>query len=482
MNNLGYLKEDIASFNQGQLPTQSTHSSLHTSIPNSPSQSKLIDEEGIINILTLLQEDNTQPTSGIKCKEEHLYKDTCYPVVKYDFIGTDYSRYDHWCKLVLEYGLDYPLRNQGEILDPHNVLLPEEFMNKLKEMCKKIKIYPIIEQTIVPPPLDRSKIRAMFTKLESAFWEAGIKVEEHTRNSQKLPITDPFRSSFTQQGSQNSSYRPSSQPKPAVPSRYSEPITDPFRSSFTQQGSQNSSYRPSSQSTPSVPSRYSESSSQPKPPPPFPSYIAFSSQPKPPPLPHLPISQPKKRITDTEGIFPPELQVLQIARGKIPYTGELLPEEFKIGFGLSDNPYYHRFLGDISHHLLIDAGIASAKPKTVTITNSDGSTREKKVNTKTIHEHDTTIGNYIVLTFKNIENIIKHFDKLNNTQNHLFKFLTRIHDKMSKYELTQETTGEFKNFSKTLSVFLSDQFIKKNPELFRYKYLKYKHKYLELKK
>jgi hypothetical protein len=456
MNNLGYLKDDIGSFNQGGLPTQSTHSSLHTSIPNSPSQSKLIDDEDIINILTLLQDDNTQPKSDIKCTEKY----TCYPVVKYDFIGNDDGRYDSWCKLVIKYRLDYPLRKPDGILDPHNVLLPDEFMNRLIEMCKTINIYPITDQTIVPPPLVRHKIRLMFTKLESAFWEGKIKAEELNRKSQKLPITDPSRSSFTQQGSQNSSYRPSSQSTPSVPSRY---------------------IASSSQPKPAVPSRYSESVSQSTQP--FLStYIASSSQPKPPPLPHLPISQPKKRITETEGIFPPELKVLEIVRGNIPYTSTLFPEEFKIGFGLPNNFYNYRFLGDISHHLLKDAGIASAKSKRITFTTSNGSIIEKEVNTKTIHTDDTTIGNYIILTFKNIEDIIKQFDKLNNARNHLFEFLKRIHDKMSEYQLTGETTREFKEFSQTLSNFLSEQFIKRNSEPFRYKYLKYKHKYLELKK
>ena len=481
-------------------PPQSD-SSLDTSTPNPRLQSKLIEYEDItyndiIKILTILQEASDLK-SEIRFTEINIDKKLYYPVVKYEF--KDDNHYIPWRDLVMKYELDNPLRKHKEIIDMHNVCLPKEFMYKLIEICKKKNIYPIRDQKL-PPQLDREKIRLIFTKLTNAFEEGERKIseekEKQTQHSQRSTITDMPGSSLRSSSSQPSSFRPSSS-QPEIPSRLSLSRPEiPLRPSSSQPSSsqpetpsrlsslQSSSSQPSS----SQPSSFRPSSSQqklhaplllsqrPLPPPPPPRPLEPPSRPKQP-IPKLPVPPP---LYKRQVIFPDELQIIKIVQG----THNLI-EEFQIGFPNAE----YSDLTRLSSVLQTNAQIKSKDP--VIYTAKDGSLKESY--NKTVHTDLTDKYYYIILTFENIQTIINNFENLKLkgvSGNQILKFLNKIYAAMITYKTDKtdpktKITPEFNTFLSALMKFINDKNVEIATELslqsHRYKYLKYKMKYLELK-
>ena len=209
-----------------------------------------------------------------------------------------------------------------------------------------------------------------------------------------------------------------------------------------------------------------------------PDYAASSSQQKSlPPLAPPPQPPPPPPPPASYGVlFPAGLQILRIQRGYNYETDELLPEEFFVGFSTL-NKLTKLSLTDLSRDLKESAHIISIKENEYT--KPDGS-KGKSWN-KTVHTENPKIGYYIVLTFLNIKNIIDNFTDLQRYfGGQILKFLNQIYEAMYKYKITNKepTTTEFETFFVELDKFIEKKVIENS---LRYKYLKYKMKYLELK-
>lgn len=205
---------------------------------------------------------------------------------------------------------------------------------------------------------------------------------------------------------------------------------------------------------------------------------ASYSQPKLPPRTPPPPPPPPPH---TE-IFPSELRIFKIKNGLNTETGKYdLPEEFLIGLPNAD----YADLTKLSSVLQIKANIKSRNP--VIYTAKDGS--EKESYNKTVHTHPTGKYYYIILTFENIQTIINNFEDLKRkgvSGDQILNFLNKIYAEMITYktESKTKTTPVFDTFLPALTTFINDKNVEIATQLslsHRYKYLKYKMKYLELK-
>jgi len=159
-----------------------------------------------------------------------------------------------------------------------------------------------------------------------------------------------------------------------------------------------------------------------------------------------------------------------------------LIEEFQIGFPNAE----HSDLTRLSSVLQTNAKIKSKDP--VIYTAEDGSLKESY--NKTVHTDLMGKYYYIILTFENIQTIINNFENLKLkgvSEDQILNFLNKIYAAMITYKTDPKTkiTPEFNTFLPALIKFINDKNVEIATELslqsHRYKYLKYKMKYLELK-
>jgi hypothetical protein len=194
---------------------------------------------------------------------------------------------------------------------------------------------------------------------------------------------------------------------------------------------------------------------------------ASSSQQKPPPPPP---PRPPPPPSSYDVLFPAGLQILRIQRGHNRETNEILPEEFFVGFPTQDK---FKSLKELSRDLRINAHIISSK---ATI-DKDGVEHWNK----TVHTKNPEIGYFIILTIPNIKSIIDNFEILKvKFGGQILTFLNKIYEAMKVYKtITTTLTKEFEKFFVELKEFIDFETAIENS--LRYKYLKYKMKYLELK-